>query len=76
MLYFCLLYDHFAFICYVSLAEKKQLHIDGANMLGPLILPGSVLLSNTLREPASQAGVPWKIFSNLNITYAIERDTE
>ena len=42
MFYFCLIYDHFAFICYANHVEHLQWNIDGANILGPLILPGSV----------------------------------
>ena len=42
MFSFCLIYDPFALICYVGLAENRQYYIDGAHRLGPLILPGSV----------------------------------
>ena len=42
MFYFYSIYDHFAFICYVSLAENQKKYSEGAKRLGPLILPGSV----------------------------------
>ena len=43
MFYLYSIYDHFAFICSASLAENQKWYSYGANMLGPLILPGSVI---------------------------------